>query len=73
MGTVDEWIGEAHKLAVDVAYRKLSGGFACGKDMEHKRIKLTDAYLQAGQDVVDIQIAKAGYRLAGMLNRVLGE
>jgi hypothetical protein len=72
-GTVDDWIAEAHKLAVDVTYGKLPGGFACGKDMEKKRIKLTNEYLQAGQDIVEIQIAKAGYRLAGMLNRIFGE
>jgi hypothetical protein len=47
-GTVDDWIGASHELATHVAYEKLPGGFACGKDLEHKRIRLTQEYLVFG-------------------------
>jgi hypothetical protein len=72
-GTVDDWIAASHKLAADVAYGTLPGGFACGKDMEQTRIGLTPDYLAAGEKLVEEQIAKAGYRLADVLNKALGE
>ena len=43
-GTVRDWVGESNQLAIDIAYGKLPT-FACGKDVENKRIRLTEAYL----------------------------
>ena len=44
-------------------------GFACGADMESQRIPLPEAYTQTAASIVEKQLAKAGYRLAALLNR----
>jgi len=71
-GTPDDWVAESHKIADEVAYGQLPG-FACGRDLERGRIRLPAEYFSAGQAVVEVQIAKGGFRLADVLNRVLGE
>ena len=36
-------------------------------------VRLPAEYFTAGQEVVEVQIAKGGVRLADVLNRILGE
>lgn len=61
-GRVEDWAMESHALAVQVAYGRLS----------HEATPvLGDDYLNAALPVVELQIEKAGIRLAGILNRVL--
>jgi S1/P1 Nuclease len=71
-GTVEAWINETHQLARSVAYGMLPG-FDCETDLEAGRITLPADYIQAAERIVEEQLAKGGYRLAWMLNRVLGE
>jgi len=61
-GTVEDWAMEGHALAVQVAYGKLPHG---------STPNLGDEYFNAALPVVELQIEKAGIRLAGILNQVL--
>ena len=70
-GKVQAWIDESHQLAETVAYGKVPG-FACGADLEQTRISLPQDYADAATTVIEEQLAKAGYRLAYILNRALG-
>ena len=58
---------ESHQLAKTVAYGKISG-FTCDADLKHMRISLDQNYADAATTVVEEQLAKAGYRLARLLN-----
>jgi S1/P1 Nuclease len=69
---IKAWIEESNRLAKEVAYGKLPG-FACGVDLEQTHIALTGDYLQDTKQVVEEQIAKAGYRLAALLNHAWGD
>ena len=71
-GTVSAWIAESHELAETMTYGKLPG-FACGVNNEQTRIQLPQAYGDAATTMIEEQIAKAGYRLAWILNRALGD
>ena len=70
--TIQAWVGESDQLAKEVAYGQLPG-FACGADMEQTRIALSEDYVHQAEAVVEEQLAKAGYRLAYLLNRALGD
>jgi hypothetical protein len=69
-GSVDDWVADTHKVAVDSVYSKLPAPPACGsapKDVE----ALTPLYVQSGATVVRVQLAKAAVRLAAVLNIAL--
>ena len=70
-GSVQAWMDESHQLAKTVAYGKISG-FACGAELTHMRISLDQNYADSATTVVEEQLAKAGYRLAHVLNRSFG-
>jgi nuclease S1 len=60
-GGVEDWAMEGHALAVQVAYGKLS----------HEATPiLGDDYFNAALPVVELQIEKAGIRLANILNQL---
>lgn len=61
-GTLEDWAMEGHALAVQVAYGILP---------HESPPNLGDDYLNAALPVVELQIKKAGVRLAGVLNQVL--
>jgi hypothetical protein len=66
------WIEESPHLAKAVAYGPLPG-FACGANLEQTRITLAEDYLHHAGGVVEELLAKAGYRLAYILNRAWGD
>jgi hypothetical protein len=86
-GTVTDWAWEGHDLASSFAYRTLpafvprdtSGRTAkscaennhVGKRMADLHIVLGDRYDSANRPVVEEQLAKAGIRLAALLNSTL--
>jgi hypothetical protein len=59
-GKPADWASESHTAAVDVAY------------VVPEDLKLGDAYYQRALPVVDQQLARAGLRLARVLNESLG-
>lgn len=83
---IDEWAWEAHEVGVDVAYRALPrrvpiephvrpdscrGNRDVGHRMAALGIRLGDAYVDAAEPALDRQLAKAGARLAALLDRAL--
>lgn len=61
-GSVEDWALEGHALAVQVAYAKLP---------HDATPNLGDDYFNAALPVAELQIEKAGIRLAGILNHAL--
>jgi hypothetical protein len=56
------WANESHKLAVDVVY--------AGVAADGPPVKLDAAYVERAQPVVELQLQRAGVRLADVLNRI---
>lgn len=56
------WANESHKLAVDVVYAGVAAG--------GPPVKLDAAYVQRAGPVIELQLQRAGVRLADVLNRV---
>lgn len=69
-GTVDNWAAESHQLAINVAYGKLPGGFACGKP-EPENVEIGRKYYRQAKPVIEKQLKRAGVRLAFLLNQTL--
>jgi hypothetical protein len=61
-GTVEDWALEGHKIAQQIAYGNLPGG---------PTPDLGQAYEDAAAPVVEVQLEKAGIRLASILNEAL--
>jgi hypothetical protein len=69
-GRFGDWIEESNQLARSVAYGKLPG-FRCDAKASDEPVVLTDAYLAAAEQVVPEQLARAGVRMAWVLNQAL--
>lgn len=70
-GTAREWVNETNALSRRVAYSSLPG-FACGVAWApEKVVRLPQAYVDAALDAIPAQLAKAGVRMAWLLNRAL--
>ncbi len=71
-GTVESWAAETHQLARDMAYRTLPG-FACATNRRRSsgEVPLTAEYVDSSRRIVEQQLAKAGFRLAAVLNAAL--
>lgn len=68
-GDIDQWVAESHQAAVSYVYAKLPTPPACGTPAASQT--LPDAYLRGAAPLVRRQLAKAGVRLALVLNRAL--
>jgi hypothetical protein len=66
---VAEWVAESNRLAREVALAY--PGFACDR-VPTEPVVLSITYQKRAQRVITLQIARAGARLAAILNRVLG-
>jgi len=66
-GSAQAWMDESHQLAKTIAYGKIAG-FTCSADLKRVRIFLDQNYADEATTVVKEQLAKAGYRLAHVLN-----
>ena len=56
--TVVDWANESRSLALEVAYKVDEG-------------VLSKAYIEKGQEIIDLRLAQAGVRLANLLNSIL--
>lgn len=63
------WLRETNQAAQTVAYGQLTG-FACGAARTSTPVTLSAAYLGAASQLIEEQLAKAGYRLAAVFNSV---
>lgn len=69
-GGVRDWMAESHALARAVAYSP-SVGFVCGNADEERVNPVPAEYVAAAEPVIERQLARAGYRIARVLNRAL--
>ena len=70
-GSVLDWMQESNALARDVVYAKLPTGFSCGTQPTATEAIDRNYYAEAGP-VVELQLWKAGVRLASLLNAAFG-
>jgi hypothetical protein len=70
-GSISDWIAESHALALARVYAPLPVAASCG-DRIAGVVVIDQAYYVYAAPVIDIQIRKAGVRLARVLNDVLG-
>jgi hypothetical protein len=70
-GSIADWIGETHLLARDVAYPLLPVPSACSNKITGV-VPIDREYYSRAAPVIEIQIRKAGIRLARVLNDALG-
>ena len=59
-GGVEDWIWESHDVARDVAYKNLTP-------------QLSEAYQQAAEPAIRLQLQRGGLRLAKLINKTLGK
>jgi hypothetical protein len=69
VGGFEDWIQETNELGRSFAYGQ-APGFECGKDFVAS--ELTQDYVAQANDIVLVQLAKGGVRLAHILNRAFG-
>jgi hypothetical protein len=69
-GAISDWIAESHVLARDRAYAPLPATVSCGERIGGV-VALGEAYYMNAAPVIDLQIRKAGVRLARVLNEAL--
>jgi hypothetical protein len=70
-GNLDSWLAETHEFAVSVVYGRLPIPPACNK-LPDQPEPLRPNYFAAAAPLVRQQLAKAGVRLATVLNAALG-
>jgi len=70
-GSISDWIAESHALARDRVYAPLPVAVSCG-DRIGGVVAIGEDYTINAAPVIDLQIRKAGVRLARVLNEVLG-
>ena len=67
-GTLADWVTESHALARDVAYAALPGHSSCAH-VPHEALEIGEAYARVAVPVIEMQIRRAGVRLARILNQ----
>ena len=70
-GSTQDWLRESNQLARALAYGSLPG-FACAAPTPAEPVTLSPDYLAAASGVIPEQLARAGARIARVLNRALG-
>ncbi|MCY7389299.1 MAG: S1/P1 nuclease [Burkholderiales bacterium] len=67
---IRDWMNESHELSKSVTYAKLPS-FVCREAWTATPVELSQAYVNAAIEVIPTQLAKAGTRIAALLNRAL--
>jgi len=70
-GSISDWIGESHRVARDTVYPLLPVAASCSSKIVDV-VAIDQTYYAKAVPVVEIQIRKAGVRLARVLNEALG-
>jgi hypothetical protein len=68
-GTLNDWAAQTHVLAVQQTYGQLPG-FVC-QHHDETTVTLPDSYVQPARAYLPEQLAKAGARIAQVLNSIL--
>lgn len=69
-GDFNAWIAESNRIARRVTYGQLAG-FGCSAHSGPAPVTLDAAYVKAAEQVIPAQLARAGVRMAYVLNRAL--
>jgi hypothetical protein len=69
-GSLADWIEQSHRLGVNVTYAKLPTPQPCNQPTANV-LELGEEYYAATAPTVDLQLSKAGARLAKILNEAL--
>ena len=67
---IRDWMNESYELSKSVTYAKLPS-FVCREPWTATPVELPQAYVNAAIEVIPVQLAKAGARVAAVLNRAL--
>ena len=67
---IRDWMNESYELSKSVTYAKLPS-FVCREAWTATPVALSEAYVKAATDVIPAQLAKAGARIAAILNKSL--
>jgi hypothetical protein len=70
-GSIADWIAESHALARDRVYAPLPVAASCS-DKIAEVVVIGDPYYAGAAPLIEVQIRKAGVRLARVLNESLG-
>jgi len=70
-GSISDWIAESHALARDKVYAPLPVAASCAGRIAGV-VAIGETYYASAAPVIEIQIKKAGVRLARVLNEALG-
>ena len=70
-GSISAWIGESHRIARDAVYPLLPVAASCSNRIVDV-VAIGQAYYAKAAPVIEIQIRRAGVRLARVLNETLG-
>ena len=70
-GSIPDWIAESHALALERVYAPLPVAAPCGERIAGV-VEIDGRYYASAAPVIDVQIRKAGVRLARVLNEALG-
>jgi nuclease S1 len=70
-GSISGWIGESHRIARDIVYPLLPVVASCSSKIVSV-VAIDQTYYAKAAPVIEIQIRKAGVRLARVLNETLG-
>ena len=70
-GSISDWIAESHALARDKVYAPLPVAASC-TDKIAGVVAIGETYYASAAPVIEMQIRKAGVRLARVLNEALG-
>lgn len=72
-GNLESWLAESHQLAAEVVYDGLDGALHCPLSSAGQRFVLSNAYVARASQVVQTQLAKAGARIALVVNRLFAQ
>lgn len=67
-GSVSDWIQESSRIALALVYRTLPVEFSCSPKAHRDVVAIDQAYYSQAAPVIELQIRKAGIRLARVLN-----
>jgi len=70
-GTIADWIAESHRIASDFVYPMLPGATSCPRKI-HGVVEIGQTYYANAAPLIEIQLRRAGIRLARLLNETLG-
>ncbi len=70
-GSISDWTAESHRIARDTVYPLLPVAGSCSSKIVEV-VAIDQAYYAKAAPVIEIQIKKAGVRLARVLNETLG-